>query len=51
MSLLTAPIVKNGYILARIYVIFLTERPKTKLESFLIPNFDFSEKIGKAVTK
>ena len=34
MSLLTAPIVKNSYIFARIYFIFLQKRPR--------PNFNLS---------
>ena len=50
MSLLTAPIVKNSHIQAKTYFIFLKVCPK-KLESTLIPNFDLSKKIGKAVTK
>ena len=34
MFLLTAPIAKNGHISARIYLIFLKERPKTNLKVF-----------------
>ena len=50
MSLLTAPIDKNSHVSARIYFTFLKNFLK-KPESLLIPNFDLSEKIGKAVTK
>ena len=50
MSLLTAENVKNSYIFAKIYLIFF-KKGTNRLENLLIPNFDGSEKIGKAVTK
>ena len=50
MSLLTAPIDKSSHIKARIYFTVLKHFLK-ETESLLIPNFDLSEKIGKAVTK
>ena len=34
MFLLTSPIVKNSHILARIYFIFLKERPRPNLKGF-----------------
>ena len=49
-SLLIAPIVKNSHISTRIYFIFLKNVLKPTWKS-LIPNFDLSEKITKAVTK
>ena len=50
MSLLAAPIVKNSYILARIYFVFLKIDLKI-IDSLLIPNSDITKKIEKAVTK
>ena len=50
MFLLRAPVVKK--VIFRLeFTLFSEKRPKNKPESLLIPNFDFSEKIGKAVTK
>ena len=47
--------VKNSHIWGRIYFIFLQHVLKQTFlipnYNFLIPNFDLSEKIGKAVTK
>ena len=51
MSLLTALIVENSYILAGIYFIFPKKTPKTKLEELSIPNLDLSGKIEKVVIK
>ena len=48
MSLI-APVVKNSHILARIYFIFVRERPRSNLKIFSIANFDLSEKIEKVV--
>ena len=50
LFLLTAPIVENSHILAKIYFTFL-KTSLTKLKSPSIPNLDLSEKIGKAVIK
>ena len=52
MSLLIAPIVKNSHIWARIYFIFFKKNIlKQTWKFFLIPNFNLSEKIGKAISK
>ena len=48
--LLTAPIFKKSHMYVRIYVLFL-KTVLRHLESVLIPNFDLSVKIGKAVNK
>ena len=45
----TKPFTKS-HISARIYLTFLENFPK-KLEMLLIPNFDISEKVRKAVIK
>ena len=50
MFLLTAPIPKNIHALDGIYFIFL-KRSWTKLKSFLTPNWDPSERIGKVFMK
>ena len=50
MSLLTTRFVKNCHIWAGIYLIFLKKVLK-QIEMLLIPNFDLSKKIGKAVIK
>ena len=49
MSLLTAKFVKTCHIWATNKFIFL-KTSQNKLEIFLIPNFNHSEKLGKAVT-
>ena len=48
MSLLTTRFVKHCHIWAGIYLIFLKKVLK-QIEMLLIPNFDLSKKIGKAV--
>ena len=50
MALVTPKFVLKSFTYARIYFIFLKNILK-KLETLLIPNFDLSEKIEKAVTK
>ena len=50
MSLLRAPVVKK--VIFRLeFTLFSEKHPKNKPQSLLIPNLNFSEKIGKAVTK
>ena len=48
MSLLTTRFVKNCHIWAGIYFMFLKKILK-QIEMLLIPHFDLSKKIGKAV--
>ena len=50
MFLLTAKVVKTSHIWARTYFNFV-KNVKNKLETLLIPNFNLSEKIVKAVMK
>ena len=50
MSLLTALIVKNSYILAGIYYVFL-KNVLYQTWRLSIPNLDLSQKIGKEVIK
>ena len=49
MYLLTAPIDKNGHILAGIYFVFLKKIFWTKRESLWIPNFNINGKIVKVL--
>ena len=45
MLLLTVPVVKNDHILVGVYFNFLREPPRSNLEGFSIPTFDFRDSL------
>ena len=50
MFLLTAKLVQQGHIWARVFFIY-RKTSENKLEILLMTNFNLNEKIGEAVTK